>query len=691
MTAKLVMNMQNAFNTSFLSAHDAVYRITIIGRSRDMDMESMEHIRLDLLEVLDDKFKIDIAFIDEIDILETDVAIVTILSLLSKVMQKVRVRYGPILTAYRTFYKDALDEVFALAPGTRVLVVNRTFETTFDAVQLLYEQRVHHVQLTAYDKGRVDVSAFDVVVTPGETSCVPKGIERVIDIGYRRIDTQTFLSLFSLLQVDCSHLMTRLVQYMGKLLPRCLDTGERFLQSLLLNQAMRELVEYDEDGIVVLNDFKKIVHINQRAVDIFGITVQPGMSFQHVVEPVVFQALSAEGNGTGILEIQGNEILYTRRHLAESGPCAGTYMTLRTARSVEHDTARLSSRRLHQGLVARYRFEDMVYRSSVMKECVETAKCVAQTDYSVLLEGPTGTGKELLAQSIHAYSARSDRPFVAINCTALPESLIESELFGYERGSFTGSNKEGKIGLFERAHGGTIFLDEIGDVSQPLQMSLLRVLQERQIMRIGGSYPIDIDVRIISATNTQLMERIAQGKFREDLFYRLNEFFIPVPALVERVEDIEPLFASWAGPSARHLSQNNKDILHSHLWPGNIRELRNAAQHYKLMGTLPSYIIHAVQMQSVAQKEPRVMDTAALEREILCALYHGGAQGMGRESLMSALQQQGFALGKGKLELCMQGMHKRGLILRRRGRAGSVLSDEGVAMLNDINKCDLVE
>jgi len=202
-----------------------------------------------------------------------------------------------------------------------------------------------------------------------------------------------------------------------------------------------------------------------------------------------------------------------------------------------------------------------------------------------MIYGESGTGKEMIAQSIHNISIRNDEPFVAINCAAISESLLESELFGYEEGAFTGARKGGKPGLFELAHGGTIFLDEINSVSLNLQAKLLRVLEEKEVMRIGSDYVIPLDVRIISAANEDLKRKAYEGNFRSDLFYRLNILELHIPSLRERKKDILPLFKHYLEKLSNEavgivIDSKIEEKLVKYSWPGNVRELRNIAQRY---------------------------------------------------------------------------------------------------------------
>lgn len=237
--------------------------------------------------------------------------------------------------------------------------------------------------------------------------------------------------------------------------------------------------------------------------------------------------------------------------------------------------------------------ESIVTRSPVMLRLLEQARMVAQSDVSVLINGQSGTGKEIFAQAIHNASARSKYPFIAINCGALPEQLLESELFGHARGAFTGavSNREG---LFQAAEGGTLFLDEIGDMPQPLQVKLLRVLQERKIRPLGSNGDIGIDVRIISATHRDLPKAMTRGEFREDLYYRLNVVSLKIPSLAERTEDI-PLLAnhllrqsaSRHKPFVRAFSTDAMKRLMTANWPGNVRQLVNVIEQCVALSTSP--------------------------------------------------------------------------------------------------------
>jgi len=244
-----------------------------------------------------------------------------------------------------------------------------------------------------------------------------------------------------------------------------------------------------------------------------------------------------------------------------------------------------------QGLIARYHFHDIIGESNVIRETIREARKYALSEATVLITGESGTGKELFAQSMHNESPRKNGPFVAVNCAALPEALLESELFGYEEGAFTGARKGGKQGLFVLAHRGTILLDEIGDLSPTLQARLLRVLQQREVMPLGGQRVIPIDVRVISATNRNLLEAVEKGAFRVDLFYRLNVLHLHIPPLRSRPEDLPLLFMYFyrrlIGGKDNDIIRLTTEILEelkSYTWPGNVRELEGLVERYVALG-----------------------------------------------------------------------------------------------------------
>ncbi|HTV58112.1 MAG TPA: sigma-54 dependent transcriptional regulator [Verrucomicrobiae bacterium] len=309
----------------------------------------------------------------------------------------------------------------------------------------------------------------------------------------------------------------------------------------------------------------------------------------------VLRWLRENGHDTPVLIVSALDTAQSAIEALQSG--AADYITKgfdieelrrRVANLLKISELDRENRRLRKELVAEGQFGRMIGKSAAMRRVFEMAERVAPSDATVLILGESGTGKDLLAQEIHARSPRAARAFVAVNCAALPENLIESELFGHERGAFTGAMQQRK-GKFELAHGGTIFLDEIGDMNPVTQAKVLRAIENRTIERLGGSHPIEVDVRIISATHRDLREEIEAGRFREDLFYRLRVVSLDIPALRARKDDLPLLVAAFVEQlGARHgrkvrVSPEAVEQLLRYDWPGNVRELRNVLERAVVM------------------------------------------------------------------------------------------------------------
>jgi DNA-binding NtrC family response regulator len=263
------------------------------------------------------------------------------------------------------------------------------------------------------------------------------------------------------------------------------------------------------------------------------------------------------------------------------------------ARSLERHRLERENRLLREQVQREYGFDNLIGSGAAMRRVFETIQKVAETDLSVMVRGESGTGKELVAQALHSTSLRRSRPFVAVNCAAINRELVESELFGHEKGAFTGADRR-RIGRFEAADGGTIFLDEIGDMALETQAKVLRVLEERQLERVGSTETIEVDVRVVCATHRDLEEEIEAGRFREDLLYRLKVVEIEMPALRERIEDFAALSDRFLGQVAERLDREKKTLgtaalarLARHSWPGNVRELRNVLERAAVLSTGP--------------------------------------------------------------------------------------------------------
>ncbi|MCD8084645.1 MAG: sigma 54-interacting transcriptional regulator [Clostridiales bacterium] len=354
------------------------------------------------------------------------------------------------------------------------------------------------------------------------------------------------------------------------------------------------MLNYSEDGIIAVNENGRILSINNQAYLIFQLSTvkdMVGQPISSILQSQKWKSLVDSGAETEqLIKIHEKNYYVRCNSLSEKGQETGALFFVKNADRIIEEESKIRRGLSEKGLTAKYSFKDILGQSDAIRDNIRIAERYSRVNSNVLIIGETGTGKELFAHSIHQASKRSNQPFVALNCAALPENLLESELFGYEPGAFSGASKGGKIGLFELAHKGTIFLDEIGEIPIALQAKLLRVLQEKEIRRIGSTSVHPVDVRVISATNIDIEKKIEEGEFRSDLYYRLNLLDIYIPPLRERKEDIQELidfylasFACEMGKSIPKVTPEAAKIFNDHSWPGNVRELRNICERLTVL------------------------------------------------------------------------------------------------------------
>lgn len=437
---------------------------------------------------------------------------------------------------------------------------------------------------------------------------------------------------------------------------------------------IRMILDNSDEAVLAVDETGMVLEANGLAYRLFQLAFHQNWQGRPVVEinPELTYIGSRDNpcqdGAESTIDLNGQK--YFVKYKLISGEASGIGTLITTTPAVKPVVEDSSSRKslARKGLTSKYTFRDIIAVSTEMQKKVAIAKKFSQARSNVLITGDTGTGKELFAHSIHAASSRMDQPFVAINCANLPENLLESEMFGYEPGAFSGASRGGKTGLFELANHGTIFLDEIGEIPVALQAKLLRVLQAKEIRRIGSTSVIPIDVRVIAATNVNIHEQIANGRFRSDLLYRLNTLEIYIPPLRERPDDIIPLmeghlriFAAESGKKPPQLTTEAKELLRSYAWPGNVRELRNICERlvvlsdssdvsgaslheFHVFSEIPGNIhpdsaVPAPTPQPVTQSIPSIPPTAKKKKDIAREL------GVSRTTLwrMSKRQQEAEA------------------------------------------------
>lgn len=411
------------------------------------------------------------------------------------------------------------------------------------------------------------------------------------------------------------------IDFSHKALEYAYNEAEFILETILLNnrknEELKAILDTTKEGYIAIDKKGIITLINQTSLNLISNGISPLIGTPLIdVFPELKHLMDIVNTGEeslqDIIRINGTDVLCNMIPLKHNkNEVIGAIATFNDIYTITKGERKIRNKILNKGFYATYKFTDIKYTSESIKECISNAKKFAASDSTVLILGETGVGKELFAQSIHNESYRKHGPFVAINCASLPENILESELFGYEEGAFTGAKKNGKEGLFELAHNGTIFLDEISEMPLSLQARFLRVLQERKVMRLGSDQIIPINVRVISATNKDIKNLVYSKKFRDDLFYRLNVLTLNIPPLRNRKDDINVLINNFCKTyiKNRNISIQNDaiDILKDYKWPGNIRQLKNFIEKLSIISS--SDIINAQIAKNMISSEPELEAT----------------------------------------------------------------------------------
>ena len=371
-----------------------------------------------------------------------------------------------------------------------------------------------------------------------------------------------------------------------------LQKEEELKQEKLKIQLERyELVfNYTHDAIIAVDEKGKIDVMNQRARDIIKEKPGSGQMIREIIPETRMPGVIASGQKelNQLMKIGGTMVSTNRIPIVVDGKIKGAVATFQDVKTLQNNEKKIRVKLSEKGLTAKYHFTDIVGSSKNMQNLIRMASKFAKSDATIMIHGETGTGKELFAQSIHNESGRKEGPFVAVNCGSLPKNILEAELFGYVEGAFTGASKGGKTGLFEMAHGGTIFLDEIGEMPLETQVQLLRVLQEKEIRRLGSDRVTPVDIRVITATNRNLPEEIRNKKFREDLYYRLNVLNLEIPPVRERKGDIQEIGTAIyrqlrKNPEGEKAVAQILEGLDGYNWPGNVREIHNLVERIDVL------------------------------------------------------------------------------------------------------------
>ncbi|MDP4551105.1 sigma 54-interacting transcriptional regulator [Alkalihalobacillus macyae] len=594
-----------------------------------------------------------------------------------------------IVKARRALRYDFIEPVFSLKEKTDVLLVNDTKESCLEAINQLKSHGFQSLTFHPYYPGVSDYMSCQVAITPGENQLVPKEVVDVIDIGNRQVDITTITEI--MFELDLLHEagtlassefvsdIIGLTKYLSTLNQK-LDHSNLLLTTIF-DKFPKALLFCDGEGVITYSNEKMKWLLEESALQELTVGKFLGEDFD----------LMPTGNHEDeVVQLNGSTYIVSvdRVENEESVICYllefENYDTFKELDSV------IRSKIKNKKFVARYDFHHLYSRNDKMMEMIELAKRMAKRHSAIMIQGESGTGKELLAQAIHNESLRSNQPFVPVNFAALSPSILESELFGYEEGAFTGAVKGGKRGMFEEAHNGTIFMDEIGDAPLDLQVKLLRVLQEGCVRRVGGNEQVPIDIRIIAATNINLEEKVREGTFRQDLYYRLNILPLNTLPLRERREDILPLMHHYLNTLSdeevyhanEYIEKAAVDFLVQHPWPGNVRELINVVEYIvsmKLPGEkialrdLPRYLLKESEASNLVYQP--TTSSFSEKHEVLILIYK--KDGIGRRKLVQELKNKGIVIGEGKVKSVLRELREYGFIEVNKGVRGCTITEIG--------------
>jgi transcriptional regulator with PAS, ATPase and Fis domain len=596
-----------------------------------------------------------------------------------------------------------IDRLLMLPERTQALYITDFPQTTMDSIESLKQLGIDHIEFHPYYPGIKDYFRTEIAIKPRTALILPDVVKEVIHIGPRLIDFTTIL--FILETLGLSERIGRTVS--EKFTHTLLGLSKRIAEAYNLNtKSLNLLLDgiHDNAGILEINYEGKISVFNEQLEKILNIPRDRafGENIRNVfyntqLVNFIFNSSSREKRS---FVFSNAEVIVHRFHFQSAKSIVALFK--KTHDIIKRD--RTTSREfIRKGYVAKYTFEDIIGTSPILQSTIHTAKKLAKSDLTILIEGESGTGKELFASAIHNESLRCNGPFLAVNFSALSEDLVESELFGYEGGSFTGARAEGKAGLFEQANGGTIFLDEIGDVSLKLQARLLRILQEKEIMRVGGSKIIPVDVRVIAATNKDLLRMIELGTFREDLYYRLKILFIHLPELRNRKQDIPRLINHFIKQSNNTNVQIQTEVVHrlvQYQWYGNIRELKNTIDYmitvcedYRIdTNSLPDHNFFQKERKSLTStpmtnqaEDPNLHINEEEIKTILQAISSiiQSGEPAGRKKISQETQNHGPYLTEQQIRQRLEILQIKGYIIKSKGRAGTKLTDKGINFLEE--------
>lgn len=614
-----------------------------------------------------------------------------------------------LIIADLTLNRTYIDRLYKLPMATKALLVNIDYRSCMEVITMIYSAGFKHLELVPFYAGCEYDKSICVAVTPDEMQLVPPEITTVVNIGQRVIDTSCILEIADNLGIE-DPFETEEAEAARKDIISFNVGMERVLgENESLAERINVLLKLVPQGFLITDVKGKIYLANDMAKKMLKsrTEVVNGFNIAEVLPEIqeISDCPAEEDRSSGLINVNGVNLIVSVAKIISHDEVKGNIIMLDRFTEVENRQHKIRSKITGYGHRATYTFDSILGKSSCIEETKKIAMRMAKSDSAMILYGESGTGKELFAQAVHNYSNRSGYNFVAINCSVLPENLLESELYGYEEGAFSGAKKGGKIGLFELAHQGTLFLDEIEELPLSLQAKLLRAIEEKKILRVGGMDMIDVNVRIIAATNRDLLEMVKRKEFRSDLYYRLNVLPVHIPSLRERKEDIFLLFDAFKETlhAEFELSPEAKKRMLTHSWQGNIRELKNITEY---LANLDKKVIEDFDLpflddqgrHPIAEKLPeayaRMIEQFLLRETENLKLYRFIMEEMkrsyelrkhiGRNHLLQCAMERNLFITEQEIKNGLSKLSTYGFVISGRGRKGSMLTELGWHLLGKL-------
>jgi transcriptional regulator with PAS, ATPase and Fis domain len=620
-----------------------------------------------------------------------DMILITTYTIIDSIMKYVN-KNCKIIKIIKNLSGEGIKKIKEIPYGSEALIVNVGPKTVSESIYLIYALGRTDLDLHPYYPGIKKYKKLDIILTQGEPQLVPNYGGKVIDILNTTIDTKILLEIISFFDLDKKKLLGKLMERSS--IKRVNNEGVSFVISerFMLENIINVLFENLNEGVLIFDSVGQVTSSSNSA-QLFLDKATHNILGKNITDiiPIKRDVILESEFVEKIIKINNIPLICNVIPKITIGSNDYGLVILKKYNDAEMKMHLYKNELIDKGHKSKYNLHDIIGSSYETEKAKNIAVRMAKSNSTVLITGENGTGKELFAHVIHNNSRRKKEQFVAVNCSAIPENLLESELFGYEGGAFTGAKKEGKRGLFEIANGGTLFLDEIGEIPLHLQNRLLRVLQEKQIMRIGGNTIVNIDVRIIAATNIDIKRQLKEGKFRKDLYYRLSVLPLNIPPLRDRGNDVLEIFD-------RIISDNGEDLLldeevrhyfTQYSWDGNIRELKNCIEYLINLG---KETISFNDLPDNMKNNDDTLDSSNIKKlkfqtkgeAILDVLYDKNKQNIkiGRKQISKELMKMSVFLGEQEVRRELLILKSKGLVTISKGRGGTKITQKGISYLN---------